>query len=269
MTKQIDKESIIEFYKTKPMTLQEVSEKFKVCSPTVAKVLKEYNIPTYTKQQLYNPEFVHNYFSKIDTEEKAYFLGLILTDGNIFKTKDGRQTSISICFKSTDAYLLDKLKQAVQTNTMLVEDKRGCTTLAFRSNEMANDLKKYGIVPNKSLISILPIIDRVYMPHLIRGIFDGDGSVQSSLNKRTNKHYHRLHFTGSNFLIEQLKAYLIQEIHIGDRKIEYQPSYCTVAWNSINDVYTLGEYMYKDCTIYMKRKKELYDDFKLHYGLSS
>lgn len=43
---------------------------------------------------------------------------------------------------------------------------------------MAEALAKYGVVPRKSHITYLPLnIPKEMFSHLIRGIFDGDGSI--------------------------------------------------------------------------------------------
>jgi hypothetical protein len=36
---------------------------------------------------------------------------------------------------------------------------------------------------------------------------------------------------------------------------------------NIEDIYTIGEWLYKDATIYLVRKKETYTRFKEHYDL--
>ena len=36
---------------------------------------------------------------------------------------------------------------------------------------------------------------------------------------------------------------------------------------TIQDIYTLGEWMYRDATIYLKRKRNKYLEFKKHYNL--
>jgi len=42
---------------------------------------------------------------------------------------------------------------------------------------MATDLEKFGVVPRKTLLTFLPSLSPELMPHLIRGIIDGDGSI--------------------------------------------------------------------------------------------
>lgn len=80
------KNQIIEYYKTNIVSLQNISDKFNICVPTIAKILK--NTPRHLRNQVRNPNMVENYFEIIDNEYKAYYLGWMLTDGNVFSFKD-------------------------------------------------------------------------------------------------------------------------------------------------------------------------------------
>ncbi|WP_421021935.1 hypothetical protein, partial [Klebsiella pneumoniae] len=80
--------------------------------------------------------------------------------------------------KSEDKYILDKLNQELNGTGKIYEPKkRNEASLAYSSKELFDDLGKYGIVPNKTFSAYVPAIDKELMPHLIRGIFDGDGTV--------------------------------------------------------------------------------------------
>ena len=85
---------IISFYKSEPMTIERVAQKFNYSNTTIIKVLK--NIPKYKKTEIYNPKFNENLFEIIDSEAGAYFLGFIITDGNIFDFNSKTQKAISI-----------------------------------------------------------------------------------------------------------------------------------------------------------------------------
>jgi hypothetical protein len=160
------------------MAIKTVCEKFNLSSPTVGKILKD--IPRYSKALIFNPNLKENFFDEIDTEEKAYFLGLMISDGNVFNDETGRQASISITLDSNDKYILEAFQSALGANTSVAHDGRGCSQIAVRSNKMAETLAGYGVVPRKSHITYLPLnIPKDKFSHLIRGIFDGDGSIQA------------------------------------------------------------------------------------------
>lgn len=148
------KDEIIKYYLSQPMTLKQVEDKFQLTHPTISKILMD--IPKYTKAKLNNPNLKEHFFQNINNEENAYFLGLIISDGNVFKDNTGRQTSISITLDLKDEYLLTKFKEIINSNTSIGHDGRGCGQIAVRSNIMAKDLEQYGVVPRKSYYTYLP-----------------------------------------------------------------------------------------------------------------
>lgn len=271
ITKEIE-ENIINFYNSCPMTIKSLGDNFNLSSPTIIKILDKYNVKRYEKHILYNPKINENYFSEIDDENKAYFTGLILTDGNIFKDENdiGRQASISITLKDSDSYLLKKFKDELKINTSIIQDKRGTSTIAVRSNNIAKDLLKYGITPRKSFNSSLPKIDDSYMSHLIRGILDGDGSVQAKQTNIRNRYRHNVGFCGTKLLMEQIKDYLIKILDIKDVSIYTykEKSLSMVTWNSVEDIFKIYKYLYNnDPDTYMIRKKSKFEGILTHYQL--
>lgn len=71
------KTNIVEYYKSNPMTVVSVCTKFDICNPTFYKILKERGVPVYSRQSLFNDGVDENFFNGIDSEVKAYFLGLL------------------------------------------------------------------------------------------------------------------------------------------------------------------------------------------------
>lgn len=263
------KQEIIDFYKSKPMSLKEVGTKFELSPPTVIKILKD--IPKYPKAKINNPNLMEDFFKEINTEEKAYFLGLIISDGNVFKDETSeRQASISITLDLNDEYMLNTFKQVLQTNTTVGKDGRGCGTLAVRSNIMAQDLAQYGVVPRKSYITYLPTnIEQQYMSHLIRGILDGDGNIQAKLNK-DNRFLHSISFCGSHKLMEDISNYCTNELQLNVKPqvYDYQDRELSeIKLQNIHDIQLFGDWIYNNATIYLKRKYETYLVFKQHYNL--
>lgn len=260
------KQEIIDYYLSQPMTLKQVENKYKLSHPTISKILK--NIPKYTKAKLNNPNLNERFFNNLNVES-AYYLGLIIADGNIFKSDDGRQASISITLNEEDEYLLKQFKEILNANTVVSHDGRGASQFAIRSNLMAEDLKEYGVIPRKSYFTYLPTINNELMPHLIRGIFDGDGSIQAKLNT-DNRFLHSFSFCGTHQLMQNISDYLYNNLKLIQKPKVYDyknKSLSEIKIQNKHDMYIFGEWLYNNkSTFYMKRKYNKYLDFKYHYN---
>lgn len=267
------KQEIIKYYLSQPMTLKQVADKYALSNPTICKILKD--VPKYTKAKLNNPDMKEHFFQDIDEEAKAYFLGLLISDGNVFKDDTGRQASISITLDLKDEYMLEKFKEVLQANTSVGHDGRGCGQIAVRSNIMAEDLAKYGVVPRKSYNTYLPIVSYEMMPHLIRGIFDGDGSIMakpSPNNDGHNRFLHSISFCGTHKLMEDISNYSFEHLNLKQKPSVYDykdRQLSELKIQNIEDMQTFGDWMYNYSTIYLNRKKDIYDNFLQHYNLKN
>ena len=92
------KRNIIDDYTSNVQTIKSLCNKYNLSYPTISKILKEKDIPIYSKQQLCSIGLNENIFNNIDTEEKAYFLGLLLADGCVFYNKNNKNSSPRIVF---------------------------------------------------------------------------------------------------------------------------------------------------------------------------
>lgn len=273
MPKTISKETreaVVEFYKSRPMSYKDVRDRFNISFPKISEILDEYQIPRYKKAQIFNPSFREDYFKIIDTPTKAYFLGLIFTDGNVFVTEDGkRQASISITLQESDEYLLEAFKQEIKTDTSVAHDGRGAATIAVRSDIMAQDLSRYGIYPRKSLSTTLPDVPDAFMSHFFRGMFDGDGSMQARQTTVRGRYKHSLGICGTKELMEQVRDWLVTHLGVSNNTVYTYKNrpLSMVTWAKADDMYTIGEWMYQDSDICMLRKRDKYEEFKQHYNL--
>ena len=267
ITKEL-KQEIIKYYLSQPMTMKQVEEKYELSHPTITKILKD--VPKYTKAKLNSPNMKERFFQEINNEASAYFLGLLISDGNVFKDNTGRQASISITLDLKDEYMLKKFKEVLQTNTSIVYDGRGCGQIAVRSNIMAEDLAKYGVVPRKSYSTYLPQISKEMMPHLIRGIFDGDGSIIAKPNPNNDGHNRFLHsisFCGTHQLMEDISNYILKNLGIKATVYDYKDrNLSELKIQSIHNIAKFGYWIYRNSTIFLNRKKDIFNDFLKHYN---
>lgn len=173
-------------YQEYPISLNEMSKIFGLCTLTISRILKKYDIKLYSKQDFFEKQLKSDYFEKIDCDKKAYFLGLLITDGCIY-TK-GTHSRLCLALQYGDKYIVEELKSELKSNRKLTMDKRNnkAVSLQVSSDKICKDLAKYSIIPNKSLATVFPKnIPSEYLGAFYRGLLDGDGSI--SFYKRKGK----------------------------------------------------------------------------------
>jgi len=254
------KKEIVEYYKSKPMTIDDVAKKFSYSNPTIIKILNSFKVKRYKKAQLFSPNFNEKYFETIDTEKKAYFLGLIIADGCIYSSK-GKSPMLCLSLKNEDKYIIEELKRELNSNKSIVNCK-GCSSIQFLSTKLINDLKKYGLSENKSTHEVFPTnIKPELMHHLIRGLFDGDGNYNFISRKGRKVHHKCIRLCGGKELLSDLIKYLYDNLNIDKINISEGngKNLYTISYAKNESLFKLINYMFSDATIFLKRKKRICD----------
>ena len=218
------------------------------------------------------PSFNEDYFKVIDTEKKAYFLGLITADGCI--NIHGTKKSVSISLIPEDKYLLEallkdcnsKLTVKEYTNNSGFGDSHKEAKVILNSSKCVSYLISYGIVPQKSKnLKDMPEIPYDLMNHYIRGFFDGNGTVCSI--SHNGYEYIRYAFYSTYAFCEKLNDLLSKELNEPKKRI-YTPKTSDqsfITFDKTDTIYKLYNYLYHNATIYMKRKKDKADElFRKH-----
>lgn len=176
-----DIEKIIEMRK-EGRTLTSIGKEFGCSKTFISKVCKNANSLTQFYGRRYTLD--ETCFSSI-TNEGAYFLGLIASDGCLYHHKnDNRQDILRICLQKDDCEILEKLKIFLGTTKPVTYNSHKnngklChyASLEISSNKIVSDIINLGIGFKKTYSNCIPNIDMKYMSHFIRGYFDGDGSI--------------------------------------------------------------------------------------------
>lgn len=266
-----DRQNIIDTYYNKAeMSFTEMSDLLQVSERSFARVLKENNINTSLKNRYTLNE---NYFDKIDSECKAYFLGFLFADGFVGNEKFN---NVVLSIQEKDKVILDVFKKELNfTGNIRIGKssssykKTSCQYIInFSSEHMAKTLRAYGLTKNrKEIIKDIPLcVPKNLIHHFIRGYFDGDGSV-TKYNKKCNVKL----ANGSikTYSYEKIKVDLIcnkdfgENIlkHIGINSFHFSKSKCNLYYLSIQadkEVEIYKNYIYNNATIFLKRK---YDKF--------
>lgn len=161
-----------------------------------------------------------NYFDKIDTQEKAILLGLLMADGNVYNTH------IAILLQERDKDILEFFKREIEYNGPLYfyakekikKAKQNYFKLKVTSKQMIPKLLIYNIVPNKSLITIFPHnIPKEFWRGFILGVFLGDGSISISKKRKGDCTFS---ICGASLeFLEQIQVILMKECLLSKTKI--------------------------------------------------
>ena len=167
-------------------SMKNISDNSSMSEHEIRKILLENNI---TIRGLNNKgNRVENYFSVIDTPEKAYLLGIIQTDGSVRMTN--RNATLAITQHKDYAWYIENMLLNFSDKICNSKD-RNCRQLAIGSKAIVNDLINIGIVPNKTreqtdehINMLWESIPDDYKGDFIRGCIDGDGYVTFFIQKR-------------------------------------------------------------------------------------
>jgi hypothetical protein len=118
-------------------------------------------------------------FASIRQPEQAYWLGLLAADGWIVTQRNQIQ-GVALALHSRDMELLKSYAEFIGFRAEPRRTRSGSEMIQVKvaSRKMAEDLNALGIEPRKSRTIKLPKIEAELMRHFLRGLFDGDGSVQ-------------------------------------------------------------------------------------------
>jgi len=186
-----------------------------------------------------------DFFSQIDTEQKAYALGLLSADGYVCKS--GKWIAISL--QARDQHILADLRRAMGSSAPL-RDKRsvggfpGSTpqkVITFCSRKLVSDLARFGVVPRKSHSLSYPDIDQSLDRHFIRGIIDGDGYIGPR----------QFVILGTDSILKKMRNCIFR--HTGQLLSESRLRGYQRLVGSRRDMAVL-KWIYEDATIFLRRK---------------
>ena len=261
-----DKENIISLF-NQGFEFCNIIEKLGVSQRSVSRVLKEEGINSKRKNRYTLNE---SYFNSIDTERKAYILGILYADGFV---GDEKFNNIVISLTREDKYLLEKISQEINFTGKIKDIQNGGSydnskpksILNFSSKEMSSDLRKLGVFTNRKTSAVAtPKMNNDLYRHFIRGYFDGDGTIGLYTSTSSYKmkdgtvkvyKYQSPHFSiiGSIQFLKDMQRHL----PTGSFKLNLNCKTEGLVYLSCYDKNTLisiFQYLYNDSTIYLERK---------------
>ena len=218
------------------------------------------------KRQRNKPRLkVNEYYFKKWSANMAYILGFILADGSIIKEPRRRESDkLSFGVNQKDIDVLKKIKKELSSEHKL-SLTRNCVYLSIQSQKIVDDLKKLGITYRKSFKSDLnikiPNMPKKYIRDFIRGIVDGDGSINFN-KKGRQKGRPNLSVCGKKKIITFIRNDFFRKFNIyskvGQRKKDGQLyELLFYIGYRCNSAKKLINYLYTNADLYLERKFKL------------
>lgn len=186
------KEEIIKYY-VNGLSNKKISELFNIHRTTVQRILKKNNIPIRKQDETSRLHNIINFTGDILSNNDAYILGMIYSDGNLSKN------CIEISLQEQDKELLESISKYIYSKINLqyrqakefkkdnvIYNQKSQYRFLLCSKSVCNKLRTLGLSENKSLKIRFPNIPEEFHSHFIRGVFDGDGCIHISNKYKGN-----------------------------------------------------------------------------------
>lgn len=246
---------IVDNYNKK--TSKKLAEEIGCSKQYVAKIWSKNNLKGKTNRQYYAN---FNYFNKIDTANKAYILGLITSDGCIYKRKN-HEGLWQITLQLQDKEVLEEIKKEINAENP-IKYNNTTATLTIVSKQMYDDLNKLGIVPKKTynmnLQELIINIPKYFRKDFIHGYFDGDGSI----TVRDIPSKSKVQFALPEYFIEPFQKLLLEydiksDWNKDNRFLKYTVPFGNLVINGASNKYCLLKLFQLEDNISIKRKTQL------------
>jgi len=194
--------------------------------------------------RIYN--FDTNYFRIIDNEEKAYWLGFIYADGNLYKS------TFTMKLNKKDKEHIILFKTHIKGEQPIKDVNINKAFIQITSKEIARQLNNLGVMPRKTFKIQMPVLREDLYNDFIRGYFDGDGCIY------VTKKYHTFSmYTASNSFKESMKDFFIKNLDI---KLSGNKN--NLSKGKASDIVKIYHFLYdKPEIVFLDRKKEKFEKF--------
>lgn len=199
-----------------------------------------------------------HFLDNIDSHEKAWFIGLIASDGCLFE----RNNLIQITLQEKDKETLEQIKTILKAdNPIYRNDEKKTYTLSICNRQLYLRLIEIGLSPRKTWTLdfnlLLKNIPQEFHSSLFRGYWDGDGTI--IFNER-GASYSAVSVVAPWHTILIFQKYLNQKFGFSfsvlkDSRKKYKYDFGTLACKNSYEKYCLAQWLYSHNPA-MQRKKE-------------
>ena len=270
-----EKLEIVNLYQNN-VSIPELGKKFGISRQSVYWLLRRREVvirPQTVCQRKYSLD--ETFFDKIDSEEKAYFLGFLYADGSNYE----KRNEITLTLQERDKHILDTFSGFINNGRSLYYyvgkgNRVNYYRLSINSKHMSQRLAELGCMQRKTFKLEFPdFLREDLIHHFIRGYFDGDGTVGICSKPAPSGGI----YVGAWFRIVGTRKFC-EGIRFVSEKVLGISGSLIINHPEDNDIITcfslsgkkqilkfLG-WLYKDATVYLTRKHDKYLELAAQYA---
>lgn len=205
-----------------------------------------------------------NYFEKINSEDKAYFLGFIYADGCVVNDTDKYRYQLSLKIHNKDNHILEEFVKYINGEMDIwYHGQRTMSQVVISGKKILKDLETKGIIPNKTFTIQYPVIPENLERHFLRGYFDGDGCIRVNTDRRDNSKRGDLRIvSGSVDILNKINERMNFLFNTNVNKL-YGPKdkqYKFIGWAGMTDIEKIYHGFYDNTNLFLIRKRVIFDE---------
>lgn len=205
-------DNIKELYYDRKMSTIQIAKIYGVNPSTITSNMKKLGLPLRKIGESERPNAKYqvdsSYFLNIDTPEKAYVLGFILSDGHISK-----KNKLMFAVHEKDADIIYKIRRELNSTHPIKNIRGKYIGMIITSKLLCDSLRNLGLTNHKTFDfnagRLFSSVVDVYKPDFIRGIFDGDGSICIYKYPYFKKHSFHFGITGLKVTLDYVNNELL------------------------------------------------------------
>lgn len=164
-------------------------------------------------------------FEKIDSYEKAYIIGLLISDGYV--NDERNYVGIDLCDEDAISFISNYIKVKYTCIKAKKDNHKDKYRILIYGKEYLKQLKRFGIFARKSLTTPgCDLLDdeKKYTPYILRGLIDGDGWIRED---------------GEEFFVASASKKLIEWIEAEMYSLGFTDIRANYTSNEMNGIYQI------------------------------
>lgn len=205
------------------------------------------------------------FFDQIDDHDKAYMLGMLMTDGYIVRDYAG----FGIQLTESDGYILWDFARILNSQhgpyridyskqRLIMPGARDCSRFEIKNRKLATALKRLGVVRRKTkILRYRNVVPNEFLSSFFRGLLDGDGNI--TITERPLRFECTLVSASKCFLVDLQKALsgrFVATIHqVSPTKLTTTPTYLLRIKGGYEEGKRFATWIYEQKTSLMLKRK--------------